>query len=194
MIIFDFDKTLISYDSLFGYYSLVERLSPNHNRFYFICKRVILLFTAILYKVKIINNTRLKKVGVTLFLKNKSHSYLQEIGRQYAQTFKFNSVYYDVFLKTNPNKRLICTASFEDYVQYIFPGEKIIASKLNYNHNKVKKLELNCYGFAKVKAIKEQSIHQVEVLYTDSFSDKPLMTISKKVYLVDGNQIKLIKT
>jgi hypothetical protein len=46
----------------------------------------------------------------------------------------------------------------------------------------------------KVKAFFEAYPNaEIDDLYTDSFNDKPLMDISKNVYLVKGNKIKKIK-
>ena len=46
----------------------------------------------------------------------------------------------------------------------------------------------------KVKKIRElYPDKEIEALYTDSYSDKPLMDISKTVYLVKGKRLKKIK-
>ncbi|MBQ5882938.1 MAG: haloacid dehalogenase-like hydrolase [Clostridia bacterium] len=51
-----------------------------------------------------------------------------------------------------------------------------------------------CIREAKVKAFFERYPDaEIDDLYTDSFNDKPLMDISKHVYLVKGNKIKKIK-
>ncbi|MBR2876625.1 MAG: haloacid dehalogenase-like hydrolase [Clostridia bacterium] len=56
------------------------------------------------------------------------------------------------------------------------------------------KIDRLCLRENKVKAFFEQyPDSQIDDLYTDSFNDKPLMDISKNVYLVKGNKIKKIK-
>ena len=56
------------------------------------------------------------------------------------------------------------------------------------------KIERLCLRENKVKAFFEKYPNaQIDDLYTDSFNDKPLMDISKNVYLVKGNKIKKIK-
>lgn len=56
------------------------------------------------------------------------------------------------------------------------------------------KIERLCLRENKLKAFfNEYPNAQIDDLYTDSFNDKPLMDISKNVYLVKGNKIKKIK-
>lgn len=51
-----------------------------------------------------------------------------------------------------------------------------------------------CYRENKVKMFRERYPDgEIDVLYTDSFNDQPLMDISKNVYLVKGKKIKKIK-
>jgi phosphoserine phosphatase len=79
--VFDFDRTLINKDSLFGFYKLMD----GENRF-FRLKRYILLIAAVAYKLKLFSNTSLKKIGVYLFLKGKSKSEIDLRSAEYART------------------------------------------------------------------------------------------------------------
>ena len=49
------------------------------------------------------------------------------------------------------------------------------------------------FGEEKKKYLKKMGINTIKELYTDSFTDFPLMDISENVYLVNGNKIKKIK-
>lgn len=66
-----------------------------------------------------------------------------------------------------------------------------IGTSINEKKGKIERL---CLRENKVKAFFERYPNsQIDDLYTDSFNDKPLMDISKNVYLVKGNKIKKIK-
>ena len=66
-----------------------------------------------------------------------------------------------------------------------------IGTSINEEEGKIERL---CLRENKVKAFFERYPNaQIDDLYTDSFNDKPLMDISKNVYLVKGNKIKKIK-
>ncbi len=66
-----------------------------------------------------------------------------------------------------------------------------ICTEIDENSGEITRL---CFRENKVKAfLKEYPGEAIDCLYTDSFNDKPLMDISKSVYLVKGNSIKKIK-
>ena len=184
IVVFDFDKTLTNKDTLFGFYS-----KANKRNFLFFSKRVILIFFAILFKMKLISNDRLKWVGIYLFLKGKTRTEMQNTGKKYAQTIQLNKVYEDVFLKTPRENRIIVSASLEEYLKPLFGGERIFASNLLYRDEKVIGLNRNMYRDRKKEQLKRVGTEKIDVLYTDSFADKPLMEISDKVFLVSGERI-----
>ena len=51
----------------------------------------------------------------------------------------------------------------------------------------------NLFGVEKRNWLAEQGIEAISVLYTDSFSDKPLMDIAVSVYLVEGSSVKQVR-
>lgn len=66
-----------------------------------------------------------------------------------------------------------------------------IGTSINEEEGKIERL---CLRENKVKAFFEMYPNaEIDDLCTDSFNDKPLMDISKNVYLVKGNKIKKIK-
>lgn len=66
-----------------------------------------------------------------------------------------------------------------------------ICSEIDENSGEITRL---CFRENKVKAFSDEYPGEtIDCLYTDSFNDKPLMDISKSVYLVKGNSIKKIK-
>ncbi|WP_421947811.1 HAD family hydrolase [Phaeodactylibacter xiamenensis] len=184
MVVFDFDKTLTNEDTLWGFYKEVDS-----SNLFFSFKRGIILFFAILHKVKIINNTVLKKIGVRLFLKGKSRDYLLKKAITYTQKIPLNNIYSIHFLSVPKEKRLIISASFDVYLSILFLGERVIGSSLYFEKGKVLGLEKNMYGEQKKLVLKENGIETIEALYTDSYSDKPLMEIANCINIVKNGTI-----
>lgn len=184
VVAFDFDKTLTNRDTIFGFYSVVDEAN-----FVFKVKRLILVLVALIYKVGFISNDRLKQFGVILFLKNLSEELVEMKAKEYARKIEINQIYYQHYQKIPKDKRIIITASFENYVRNLFPDELVIGSKLAFKKKKVIGLERNMFGEAKKRYLVEKGIDEIECLYTDSYSDAPLMEISKKVRLVKNGQI-----
>ena len=180
MVIFDFDKTLINKDTLFGFYRCVHG-----DNMLFKVKRVLLIFAAILYKLKFIDNDKLKSFGIGLFLKGKSLKEISKLSAVYADSLQLNKIYYDVFLKIPKNERIIISASPEVYLAKVFPDEKVIGTTFKYKNGFLKGLEFNCYGKRKLEKLfllyPDVYINKV---YSDSMSDKPLFEKSKKYYII----------
>lgn len=188
MIVFDFDKTLTDKDTLFGFYKEVHPKGLS-----FSLKRMALLAVAVAMKLKIVGNDNLKKVGVFLFLKGRSETKIREAAKRYAKNIKLNPIYDSDFLLACPSKRIIISASFDLYLKELFPTEQIIGSTLTFKDEKVHSLGTNAYGNQKNELLKKMGVIQIDCLYTDSYSDKPLMDISKSVFLVRNGKKEKIK-
>ena len=186
MIIFDFDKTLINKDTLYGFYK-----AAHGNNLSFKFKRIILIISAILYKLKLLNNEGLKKVGVKLFLSKKSKKDLEKCAEIYVKTLDLNSIYQNIFLKYKKEERVIISASPEIYLKKIFPDEKVLGTTLIFEGENTK-LGVNCYNFNKLKRFNEAFPNsQIEAVYSDSYADKPLLEKSSKFFIVkDGFIVK----
>ncbi len=192
MVVFDFDKTLTYQDTLAGFYKEVA-VHGSKNRVPFLIKRMTLLCFAILYKLKFIDNTALKKIGVALYLKGLSNDEINKHAVNYSKKIKLNTIYEVEYLKTNPDDRIVITASFSDYVKPLFPGEKVFGSELKYVDKKVAGLSVNMYRAEKVNLLINQGIQEIDAVYTDSYSDQPLMDIATQCFLVRDNKIQKIK-
>jgi phosphoserine phosphatase len=185
MVVFDFDKTLINKDTLFGFYKIVHG-----DGLIFKIKHLILLIFAIFYKLKIIDNNKLKKIGIRLFLKGKTKEEIDIAAVNYAKTLKLNRLYDTIFLKTPKEKRIIISASPAVYLKKVFPGEKVLGTLLNYEQNRLKGLKKNCYGKNKVEFLKEIAPDLIiEKVYSDSMSDKPLFEKSEEYYIVKNAKL-----
>lgn len=151
------------------------------------------MFAALGTKLKILKNKQLKEAGVFLFLRGKSHKTIQKAARKFANEIKLNSIYKSDFLNTESSKRMIISASFEIYLKELFPDEKIIATRLEFRNDKVIGLKKNIYGMQKKRMIENMGIKEIECLYTDSYSDRPLMEVSKQICLINNGTKKKIQ-
>jgi len=181
--VFDFDKTLTDRDTLFGFYRIVAGSDP-----LFLFKRILLIIAAVLYKIGLIKNRTLKRIGVYLFLQGTTRDELEIAARRYCEQIKLNDIYLNIYKKTDGEKWVI-SASPEIYLRYLFPGENVAGTTFTYSGNKVKGLEINMFGQTKKKFLGKKGITRVDKLYTDSIADKSLMDISENVYIITRGHI-----
>lgn len=184
IIVFDFDKTLTYRDTLLGFYICASRKNIS-----LLFKLGFYSFIMVLAKINLISNDRLKDLGVSVFLKNKSREEIREIAISYKSKIKFNRLFreYD-FDKTK--QVYIVSASFNFYLQELFPANvKIIGSEIQYSNNLVSGLKFNCYKGKKVEALANVGVHKISEFYTDSYSDFPLANISVKTVIVKGDKL-----
>lgn len=183
--VFDFDKTLTDHDTVFGFYAAV-----NGQTLFFRLKTKLLFVAAVLHKIRLIDNSNLKKFGVFLFLRGESRSRLERQALKYAESVQLNDIYKETFLSTCKKKRLIISASFEIYLQMIFPNERVLGSSLIFDEDdKVAGLDINMYGAEKKRQLVAAGISKIDCLYTDSYSDKPLMSLARTTNLVKGGRV-----
>jgi len=186
IVLFDFDKTLTKKDTVLGFLVMVSGKR-------FISFRIlILLFFAVLHKLGLISNDRLKKTGIGLFLKGMPEALVKQRAQEYAAGIELNNIYKNEFLLKYPGA-IVVTASFEDYVRLVCPDNLVLGAKLDYRNGLVSGLAQNAYGPQKVELLSKEGISRADIFYTDSFSDQAVMDISTAVYLVKNNDIKKIK-
>ncbi len=89
---------------------------------------------------------------------------------------------------------LIISASPEFFLEVLFKRigiKKLIGTTIDKEKGKV---SFACFRENKVPAFQSRYPDaKIENFYTDSMNDKPLMEISKNVFMVKGNRIKQIK-
>ena len=191
VIAFDFDKTLTYKDTLFGFYAEASKSLP-----VFKMKYPFFLFAAAAYKLGLISNLTLKKTGVWFYLRGLSRDEMKEIGEAYAGKIELNDVYRNELLKYPSEQIIIISASFEDYLKPLFPNHRVVGSRLSYSdENRVNGISVNMYGEEKKEWLQNQGIKEIDSIYTDSYSDKPLMDMAERTYLVkDGSvEIKIVE-
>jgi phosphoserine phosphatase len=184
IIAFDFDGTLTDKDTLLGFFL------RSKTKFRAI-KILLYLFFACLCKVKIISNNSLKDFGVKLFLNGKSRTEINEIGEAYGRSISLNKIY-DEYFKPLTGNALIISASFHEYLKFIFPDDDVVASSLSYNESdKVTGVAFNCYKEQKLIALHKKDIRQIDVFYTDNIvADGPLVNISSTTVIVKSGSVR----
>lgn len=188
IIVYDFDKTLTYKDTLLSFFAF----ATNKNVLYPI-KFLFYIFCMIAAKLKLITNTQLKQAGIYLFLSGFSEVKFKSACDQYKDKIEFNQLYHTLTFEEG-NEYYIVSASFEAYIQPIFPDfVHIIGSTLHFDNHKITSLKSNCYRETKQVLLQENGVKSIDILYTDSYSDYHLATMSKKIYVVEGDSITLCK-
>jgi phosphoserine phosphatase len=181
--VFDFDKTLTYHDTLFGFYREVDGHNP-----LFGTKKAVLMLAAIGYKLRLISNTTLKQIGVRLFLAGKSRAAIEAAGAAYADRIRLTELYQRDYLTAN--ERLVVSASFEEYLRFVFPGDHVIGSQIEYRNDRAQSLKTNMYGETKRQCLLARGIREIDVFFTDSWADKPVMEMARKTFIVKNGTVE----
>ena len=177
IVVYDFDKTLTYKDTLLGFFL---EFSKNP------LKLFIYFLAMVFAKLKLISNDTLKEVGVRLYLYKKTKDEVKKLSKSYAKKIKTNFIYKDIDYSQTI---YIVSASFEEYLKPLFPKEVfVVASKLRYKDGRVDGVLFNCYGENKIKALKNYKVLKIDSFFTDSYSDLPLVKISKKTVVIKGDE------
>lgn len=185
IIVFDFDKTLTYTDTLLGFYNSID--NTKYSRY---LKLLIYFFLMIFFKLNLITNHVLKKTGFLIFLKGKSKEFINNKAKSYASKIIFNKLYHSFDFSNNNNLIIIISASYEVYLKYIFPNNvKVIGSNFIYKDNYALKFNFNCFSENKVSALKDIGVHNIDEFYTDSYSDRSLVRMSKESFIVQSNKL-----
>jgi hypothetical protein len=188
MTLIDFDKTLTYKDTLLGFYLAVCRF--NKTKIFFL---PIYFVFMVLYKIKLIDNESLKKIGVFLFLKNQLEKNIKKISLYYSKKIKLNNLYDK--LNLNNDVKIVVTASFENYVTYTLGDNFCVhGTSLHFENNQVKGLGVNMFGDYKGDFV-EKTYKNIffESCYTDSLSDISILKLAKKKYLVKNDELIQLK-
>lgn len=184
IIVFDFDKTLTKKDTLFGFF-----LFNANKNFLFYFKVTYYCFLMILAKLNFIKNEKLKSKGIQLFLSPLSKEQLKFKFENYHKTITYNSLFSSLDFSEDANY-FVLSASFQDYIRPIFPNfVNVMGSTINYKDDVAQELLFNCYEDGKVQLLKAQNILEIDILYTDSFSDFELAKMAKEIIIVNDNRL-----
>jgi len=189
-VAFDFDKTLTQSDTLFGFFAYSSKKDT-----WFYLSSLVYFFAAFLYKVRIINNFKLKNFGVYLFIKGMRKDDYKKNCLQYAHKIKLTSLIAKLegYVKEG-HEVYIISGSLKDYVQATFSNldVTVIGSTLSFKKGKINNLSFNCFGKNKVEALKKVNVFELDIFFTDSFLDLSLMNIANMSNLVKQKKENIV--
>ena len=188
MQVFDFDKTI--YDRISSLEFAIEAIKRDPGLLKY---SPLVLDTMIKYFTD-----RLRLDGINDLVKEniKAVTDRKELIDSISLTFwnekRLKRINHEV-LKLVKEEDVICSTSpsfIINGVKELIPTNNIITTTLDFDTGE---LFLN-YKDNKLKRIQElYPNEEIEALYTDSYSDKPLMDISNNVFLVKGKRLRKIK-
>ncbi|MDB4220753.1 haloacid dehalogenase-like hydrolase [Amylibacter sp.] len=187
--VYDFDKTLTYDDTtmIFLFYCCNSLKMKN-------IKKLMVLLFAVLHKLNIFSNDTFKSLSYGLVFKGKKEYEIIDMSKAFVANRS------DIFNLLGKRVReglgrqqYIVTASPEYYVQMYFKNMTVIGTTFSFDMDGVfKGLKFNCFGLQKVVALKARGILEVDQFFTDSYTDRPVMQISKKTYLVKRDDIRVL--
>ncbi len=185
LVLYDFDKTIYDGDSSFDFFLFCLRKKPLISLYV-----PIMFFSIVLYKFRIINKTKMKEM---LFLFLKKFNNIDNIIRQFwSVNIKKIKGFYNV---KGHKDDIIISASPEFLLKPVarmFVVKDLICTKMNKYNGKIK--GNNCYGEEKLnRFLKKYDVDDIYEVYSDSYSDLPLLLNAKKAYFVKGNDIRMYK-
>ena len=178
--LFDFDKTIYDGDSSLDFF------------LYCLKKKPVLIFlipymflNIILFKLKLINKTRMKEKLFKFII------FFKDIDVIIKLFWKENNKKIKAFYRNRVRDMdIIISASPEFLLKPIlskYAVKDVIATKMNKLTGKIS--GENCYGTEKVKRFFEKYPNaKILEMYSDSYSDAPLLNLSIKSYIVKGNR------
>ena len=183
LILYDFDKTIYDGDSSFDFFIFCLRKKP-----IIVLYIPIMIFSIVLYKIKIINKTKMKE-KLFLFLKK-----INNVDYVVRQFWTINNKKIKGFYNLKDHKNdIIISASPEFLLNPVakkFMVKDLICTKMSKYNGKIK--GKNCWGEEKLERfLKKYNVNDIYEMYSDSYDDLPLLSIAKKSYFVKGNNIQL---
>jgi hypothetical protein len=112
--------------------------------------------------------------------------------KEFAKTIVTN----ELFAKTNWKEEnlVIVSASFQEVLLHLFPPNVRVMGTLVSLNNGLVLITDHLYRNRKRQALEENRIYSIDEFYTDSWHDHSVMTMAKKNFWVNGNNVKLLKT
>ena len=187
--LYDFDKTLTRNDSFFQF---IKFYIKNDKKYW---KIAIFLFFGLLFKIGVINNFYFKNFIIKNYFKNKKKIDIENLAYNFylSNSVVLNSLY-DKINDNSEDINIVSSASPEIYLKYFFSKKTIvIGTKLKFSKDNIcMGIIKNNYGINKLISLKNKGFNEIDNLYTDSYSDRPLMKISKKTYIVSNGKINKV--
>ena len=192
-VIFDLDGTLTKKDTYLPFLGLCLREFGLRK-----LSAIVLPLYVLLYKFSIISNHQLKEIFLSKILSGISLEQLEPVSEKFVSSLIDKGLnrpiiqMLNVYLKKR-HKVILVSASFDFYVTKLAKRigvDQVVCTKAEVNDGIItgRILGKNCYGQEKVKRLESllnPSDWYSSVLYTDHYSDYPLLKKVKKAILVN---------
>lgn len=190
MKVFDFDNTIYDGESMVDFFYFICEKKPQLQKYKSIVDKFIFLYHHNLVPMTLVKTMINKYKNEVNFNTDNYKKYVDEFWKTH---------------KTKIRKEMLAKISKDDVIMtasvnvLIDPIKKKLKTKNIYTsivNVEKKEIEFICYKENKAEKFKEIYKDKViDELYTDSYADKPLMNLSKKVFLIDikTKEIKQIK-
>lgn len=181
MNVYDFDKTIYNGDSTADFYLFSLRKHPSIIKFLPSLLRAVIRF----YALKKGSKTEMKQTMYRFLTKINPETDIKKFWDTHEKNIK------KWYLKQQKDDDLIISASPEFLLEPICERLKIknlIASKVDVHTGRYS--GINCHGEEKLRLFNELYSGEIDEFYSDSRSDDPLASISKKAFIVKKDKIE----
>ena len=186
LVVFDFDKTLVNYDTTMPFFKFC---CTNKIRWRF--AYLFYLFLKVLSKVGMISVKKEKEIGLFLFCPKDKNKFILKC-KEFSETIKLNTLYTQHYLNhlKNNDTLIIASASFKYYLKQLFPNAIIIGSTIKLNKSG-QIIGIKNHPFKKEKSdiLKSIGYSKIDKFYTDSKNDIPTSLLADKTYWVKNGKI-----
>ncbi len=190
MRVFDFDNTLYDGETMVDFFHFMVEKKEELKKYKSIVNFFLNLYNHNMLPMNLVRKCIDKYKGELNYSTKNIDKYVAEFWDLHR-----DKIMKDMVKKVKKDD-VIITASLDFLLRPIIkdlPTKNIICTEVDIEN---KKVDCVCYKENKVKKYREKYKDiPIDELYTDSYTDKPLMQISKKVYLIDKKtkEIKVIK-
>ena len=184
--LYDFDKTIYKFDSATRFYFFVILRHPH--LFWHLFKTA---FWGVAFFLRAVSLSTLKEkvFSITKHVKNLNLELEKFWDKEQKNIFSW-------YLSQKRADDVVCSASPQFLVEKIFqkinPTATIVASQLEASTSNFKSNFANCKGNMKVEYLKQRGFNRFENGYSDSSSDKPMLSLCKNKFRVLKNG-KIVK-
>lgn len=207
LAIFDIDYTITKRETLMQFFKYMIKKDKRNIKF---LPRA--LYCGFMYLIKLYDEKKVKE-GFLKFLEGMHEEELSHLASEFFESTLKNILYDDAIkmmkqLKSQGYYIYLISASPEFYVKEFYKikeVDRVIGTKFKFENNTfIRKMDgANCKGKEKVRRLKEVLKEEnIEVdfnssyMFSDSLSDKPLLDLVGKPYLINykkNHEIKILK-
>lgn len=183
--LFDFDETIYDGDSTVDFFKFIFKKKPITILWLF-----VMLIFVIFYGIRVISKTTMKQVFYKIFtFVDVNDELLEEFWNDHEKNIK------KFYIDRDHSNDIVISASPEFLLKPICKRlgvKEMMASRVD---SKTGKYEgINCHDVEKVRRLNEKySDYKVMESFSDSLkSDRPILELAEKAYLVKGNELILL--